>query len=71
MDFYPEPLSYEDDRPDASYELLWKYSNNKSIKVIFPIGIMHHEDGVMVSFGKDDVASFTQYFTWDLITNLF
>ncbi|MES2376035.1 MAG: hypothetical protein V4553_05640 [Bacteroidota bacterium] len=71
IEYYPQPLSYEDETPDEEYELLWKYSNQRSIKVIFPIGIIHQNDGVVVSFGKDDVASFTQHFNWDFIDNLF
>ena len=71
IEYYPEPLQYQDENPDEEYEMLWRKSNNRTIKVIFPIGIMHYEDGLMVSFGKDDVMSFTQHFKWDFIESLF
>jgi hypothetical protein len=71
FEYYPQPLAYVDDEADEDYDLLWKYSNNKKLKVIFPIGIMHHDEGVVVSFGKDDVSSFTEYFSWQRIKSYF
>jgi hypothetical protein len=71
FEYYPIPLPYIDEEPDEEYEMLWKRSNGKHRKVIFPIGIMHHEDGLMVSFGKDEVSSYTEHFTWDRIKNYF
>jgi hypothetical protein len=71
FEYHPSPLPYIDEEPDDEYEMLWKRSNGRHCKVIFPIGIMHHDDGVMVSFGKDDVSSYTEYFSWERIKNLF
>lgn len=71
LSYHPIPLPYVDEEYDEEYELLWQYSNNCSLKVIFPIGIMYQDKGVIVSFGKDDVCSYTQYFTWDYLENLF
>ncbi|HTK21042.1 MAG TPA: hypothetical protein VL442_16080 [Mucilaginibacter sp.] len=71
FEYHRNPLPYIDEEPDDEYEMLWKRSNGKHCKVIFPIGIMHHDQGVMVSFGKDDVSSYTEYFSWDRIKNLF
>jgi len=71
FEYHPQPLPYADDEPDEDYTLLWRLSNGRRFKVIFPIGIMHHEDGVMVSFGKDDVCSYYEYFSWDKIEELF
>jgi hypothetical protein len=62
FEYHPTPLPYIDEEPDEEYENLWKHSNGRHRKVIFPMGIIHHDDGVMVSFGKDDVASHTEYF---------
>jgi hypothetical protein len=71
FEYNPEPLSYPNEETDDDYELLWKYSNNKTLKVIFPIGIMHYKDGVMASFGIDDVSSYTEYFSWARIKDYF
>lgn len=71
FEYHSQPLSYPDEDPDEDYKLLWNYSNNRKLKVIFPIGIMHHQDGVVVSFGKDDVCSYTEYFSWDQILSFF
>lgn len=71
FEYYPFPLPYLDEEPDEEYEMLWQRSNGRHCKVIFPIGIMHHNNGVMVSFGKDDVASHTEYFSWDRIKKFF
>jgi hypothetical protein len=71
FEYSPLPLPYLDEQPDEEYELLWKYSNNRELKVIFPMGIMYHDDGVLVSFGKDDVSSYTEYFSWDRVKSFF
>jgi predicted GH43/DUF377 family glycosyl hydrolase len=71
LQYHPTPLPYIDEEPDDEYNLLWQSSNGKHCKVIFPIGIMQHEDGLMVSFGKDDVCSYTEHFTWDRIKAYF
>jgi len=71
FEYHPKPLPYLDEDPDEDYEMLWRYSNRKNSKVIFPMGIAHADDGVIVSFGKDDVISFTEYFSWDRIKKLF
>lgn len=69
--YHPEPLSYPDETEDEEYQSLWEYHNKGSLKVIFPIGIMHHDEGVIVSFGKDDICSYTEYYSWDHIQSLF
>ncbi len=71
IEYHPEPLPGLDEEPDEEYEMLWKLSNRRDFKVIFPIGIMHYDEGVMVSFGKDDVSSYTEYFSWKRILGLF
>jgi len=71
VDVYPNPMSYQDDDADEEYKDLWDISNGCSLKVIFPIGIISEGDGVMVSFGRDDVCSFTEYFSWSYLMNLF
>jgi hypothetical protein len=71
FEYSPQPLSYIDEEPDEEYELLWRYSNKKTLKVIFPIGIMHHNDGVVVSFGKDDISSYTEFFSWERVKAYF
>ncbi len=71
FEYQPDPLPYLDEEPDEEYEMLWKRSNGRHCKVIFPIGIMHYKDGILVSFGKDDVASHTEHFSWDRIKKYF
>jgi len=71
VEMHPEPLAYEDEKPDDEYNVLWDISNGKTLKVIFPIGITHHNNGILVSFGKDDVCSCTMLFEWEKITDLF
>jgi len=71
IEYYPNPLPYEEEEPDEDYILLWRLTNRMAFKVIFPIGIMNHDEGVIVSFGKDDVCSYTQYYTWKYIQDLF
>lgn len=69
--YCPVPLPYDDKEVNEDYDLLWRYSNDKTLKVIFPIGIMHHNEGVAVSFGKDDVSSHIEYFSWEHIESMF
>jgi hypothetical protein len=71
FEYFPQPFTYPDEKPNEEYKLLWNYSNKRTLKVIFPIGIMHYKDGVVVSFGKDDVYSFTEYFSWKRIKAYF
>ncbi|MGF7078471.1 hypothetical protein [Mucilaginibacter sp. UYCu711] len=71
LEYHHTPLPYIDEEPDDEYNLLWQLSNGKHCKVIFPIGIMQHDDGLMVSFGKDDVCSYTEHFSWDRIKAYF
>jgi hypothetical protein len=71
FEYHPSPLPYIDEEPDEEYELLWKQSNGRHRKVIFPAGITHHDDGVIVSFGKDDVSSYTEYISWERIKKFF
>jgi hypothetical protein len=71
FEYSPLPLPYIDEEPGEEYELLWRHSNNRRLKVIFPIGIMYHEAGLIISFGKDDVSSYTEYFSWDRIKRFF
>jgi hypothetical protein len=71
VEYHPEPLDFEYDTSGSVYQELWWYSNRRNLKVIFPIGIMPHEDGVLVSFGIDDVASAIQHYSWDYLCGLF
>jgi len=71
FEYHPNPLPMLDEEPNEEYMMLWKHSNGGHFKVVFPIGIMHHEHGVLVSFGKDDVSSYTEYFSWKRIKKLF
>lgn len=71
VQYCPEPLSHSQDEPDENYKILWSWSNNRSFKVIFPMGIINNGDGIEVSFGVDDVVSCTEYYSWDYIVNLF
>lgn len=71
LEYHPTPLPYDDGDLEEEYLALWKYSNNMKLKVIFPIGIAHYNNGLIVSFGKDDVSSYTQIFSWEYIISLF
>jgi hypothetical protein len=71
FEYYPLPLPYIDEEPDEEYEMMWRKSNGRHFKVIFPIGIMLHENGILVSFGKDDVCSYIEHFSWDRIKAYF
>jgi hypothetical protein len=71
FEYHMLPLPYNDEEPDEEYESLWRQSNGRHRKVIFPIGIAHHNDGVLVSFGKDDVISYTEPFSWESIKAYF
>jgi hypothetical protein len=71
FEFYPVPLRYRAAKPDAEHKMLWEFSNGGLSKVIFPIGVMHHMNGVLVSFGIDDVSTHIEYFSWKFIKNLF
>lgn len=50
---------------------LWKINTGGKLKVVFPMGIMNFEDGVVVSMGIDDVTSTLKFFKWSKIINLF
>ncbi|NNU33285.1 hypothetical protein HK413_02255 [Mucilaginibacter sp. S1162] len=71
LEYHPDALGYKDEDPDSEYKKLWHYSNNSELKIVFPMGIMYQDDGVLVSFGKDDVCSFTQHFKWQYLKSLF
>ena len=71
VEYHPEPMEFDYNTSGSVYQELWWYSNHKTLKVIFPIGIMPHQDGVLVSFGVDDVTSVTQYYTWKYLFGLF
>jgi len=69
--YHPKPLSYPDNVLDEDHYFLWEDIHNKSVKVIFPIGIISVDNGILVSFGIDDVRSYTEFFSWDFMTGLF
>lgn len=71
VEYHQPPLHYDDSDIDSKYTLLWHKSNKRELKVIFPIGIMHYNNGIIVSFGKDDVCSYTDFFSWEYIYSLF
>lgn len=71
LEYHPHPLKCDYESTHEHYDELWKYSNNRILKVIFPVGIMPYEDGVLVSFGVDDVTSVTNHFTWKYLEALF
>ena len=71
LQYYPIPLECDFETEDRNYDELWAYSNNRILKVVFPIGIMQHEEGVMVSFGIDDVTSVSNYYSWESLKNFF
>ncbi|RYE54261.1 MAG: hypothetical protein EOP48_12710 [Sphingobacteriales bacterium] len=69
--YYPIPLEFDQEELDADHDKLWYYSNQRQRKVIFPMGIMYYKKGILVSFGRDDVSSFSKYFTWKEMDNFF
>lgn len=71
FEYHPSPLPYNDDDIGEEYDKLWQHSNGKFVKGIFPIGLMAHEKGVVASFGKDEVVSYTEYFSWARIKSFF
>lgn len=71
MQYYKMPLGEANDTIDEELLRLWHQSTNGRMKVVFPAGIMNYKDGVMVSFGVDDISSKLKYFKWDDIINLF
>lgn len=71
FEYYPVPLSLDEIEIDEEHILLWRKSNNETSKVIFPIGITDFESGVLVSFGIDDVYTYTKYYDWEYILGLF
>ena len=71
LEYYPKPLGESDAEIDNELIDLWKQSTGGQMKVVFPIGITHHADGVLVSFGIDDIRSELRFFKWDYLTSLF
>lgn len=71
VQYHPKPLGEADDVIDEELTDLWKKSTNGKLKVVFPIGIMNHNKGVIVSFGIDDIRSSLKHFKWDYLIGLF
>jgi len=72
FEFLPYPVDYSKSEKDPLYPLIWrKSSNGEFFRVIFPMGIVNYDEGVLVSYGKDDCVSRLSYFSWDLIYRLF
>jgi hypothetical protein len=69
--YWDKPIPHPEYDESETYEQLWKYSNYKTLKVIFPMSIMYYDNGLLMSYGRDDVTSDIEYFSWDYILSLF
>jgi hypothetical protein len=71
IEYYKKPLPYQMEDNDEDYNKLWKFSNNQRLKVIFPMGIMLHEDGILISAGIDDTSNIIETYSWKQIMDFF
>ncbi len=72
VEYYSQPLHYSEDEPDERNMDKWKSSSNgEYFKVVFPMGIINYESGVIISFGKNDYSSKLQFYSWSYLLGLF
>lgn len=68
----PTPTGYSDNEYDREYNRKHILTTGgKKLKVVFPMGVILYDEGVLMSFGKDDCESRTRFFNWDFIQNWF
>lgn len=70
IEYHRSPLPCTEQETDEEYNQLWLRSNNKQLKVIFPIGIMYHDTGILISAGIDDVSNTVETYSWEQIETL-
>lgn len=71
IEYYPFRLTYTEPERDEIYYQLWQISNGQTLKVIFPIGIMSYDNGILLSAGVDDVCSIIDDYSWAQIEGFF
>lgn len=73
FEIYRMPLGYSK-TSDISLEdsITWqKTSGGEFFRVVFPMGIANYDDGLVMSYGKNDYQSRLVYYSWDEIHRFF
>jgi len=73
VQYYNRPIGYSknDTAYDGAQPWILRSQKNLPIKVVFPMGIISHSDGLLISYGKDDLISRLKFYSWDYIEYLF
>ena len=70
---YPTwPIGYSEEDLDVEYQRLFQLGvPDQNLKCVFPMGIIEFDDGLLMSYGKDDCVSLIRHYTWTYIESLF
>ena len=72
IEIYAQPLNFsvQEDHPSlhSPYHLPRK---DPTINVVFPMSAVESDDGVILSYGKDDCISQLKYYSWAYLVSLF
>jgi hypothetical protein len=72
IQYYKKPLNYSSwHHTDIAYNEVVRTTRDPSIRVVFPMGLAHWKDGLLVSFGKDDCVSRLKFYSWEYLLGLF
>lgn len=72
VEYFADPLGFSRVEGSEKYNQIWLHATrNMAMKVVFPMGIMNYENGLIMSFGKDDCISRAIFYDWNYIENLF
>ncbi|NVO09047.1 MAG: hypothetical protein HXX16_03705 [Bacteroidales bacterium] len=71
--YYPDPIGIWEEENTEEYTRLSKLGSNENynMKCVFPMGLVNYDEGVLLSYGKDDCVSRLKYFSWDFLLSLF
>jgi hypothetical protein len=66
------PLGHSNNEPSEHYNDLWlSATRHMAMRVVFPMGIINYNEGILMSYGKDDCVSRLVFYDWKYLTGLF
>ncbi len=71
FEYYKKPMGYSTNEVDNNGKSTsMPNKRNLAIKVVFPMGVTQYENGVLISYGKDDCVSRLKFYFWDYLIKL-
>ncbi|MHA4895001.1 hypothetical protein ACXZ1K_09625 [Pedobacter sp. PWIIR3] len=72
VEYHKIPIDFSKLVDNRNYEELWlSATRGTAMRVVFPMGLINFQDGVVMSYGKDDCVSRLVYYDWDFLIKLF